>query len=161
VYIVVSEVPEAKVGLVRKNQACVARFFAFKDELFEGYLASLSPSLSRERRTLRVFFEVRDPHSRLKPAMFAEIGLDASTRDVLLVSADGVLHIGRADYVLAGGEQGVWRIVEVTVGELHRVKLNGGERDEIEILSGLQPGTRVLGSGAILLKPLVVRALQS
>jgi hypothetical protein len=42
-------------------------------------------------------------------------------------------------------------VTEVDVGEPH----NG----EVEILSGLKAGQTVIGKGAILLKPLVARAL--
>ena len=120
-------------------------------EPFQAKVASLSPAVSKERRTLKVFFALEDPGVRLRPGMFAEIGLDADPRQVLLVPTDAVLHVAGADYVLAGGDGGVWRIVEVTAGEVH-----GGD---IEIRAGVEAGQKVLGSGAILLKPLVVRAL--
>ena len=48
---------------------------------------------------------------------------------------------------------GIWKIVEVQVGELRGA--------DVEALSGVKAGDRVLGQGAILLKPLVVRCLQS
>jgi len=45
-----------------------------------------------------------------------------------------------------------WRVVEVTVGEVRN--------NAVEILAGLQDGDHVLGYGAILLKPSIVKALQ-
>jgi multidrug efflux pump subunit AcrA (membrane-fusion protein) len=63
-----------------------------------------------------------------------------------------VLHIGRSDYVLVEAGSGVWQVTEVKVGE------QDGTR--VEILDGLQGGERVIGNGAILLKPVVVQALQ-
>jgi hypothetical protein len=151
--IVVAEVPEAKVGLVRPGQACAAQFFAFPDVAFAGRVGSLAPTLSKERRTLRVFFEVSDPQGRLKPGMFAEIGLGTDPRETLMAPADGLLHVGRADYVLAAvAKAGQWRIAEVKTGEL------SGAR--VEVLDGLKAGDRVIGAGAILLKPYVVRDVQ-
>ncbi|HYV36242.1 MAG TPA: efflux RND transporter periplasmic adaptor subunit [Gemmataceae bacterium] len=151
--IVVAEVPEARISLVTPGLACVAKFFAYKDEQFPAIVDTLSPSVSKEKRTLRVFFEVPDPKARLKPGMFAEIGLGTGPRDVLLVPGDAVLHIANGDYVLAGGDNATWRVVEVAVGETRGA--------DVEIRQGLKPGDRVIGSGAILLKPLVVRALQN
>jgi len=84
--------------------------------------------------------------------MFAEIGLGTDPHETVLMPAEGVLHVGRADYALVGTDSGVWQITEVTVGEL----TDAG----VEILAGLQGGERVLGTGAILLKPFVVKALQ-
>jgi len=85
--------------------------------------------------------------------MYAEIGLGTDPRSALLVPADGILHIGRADYALVAAGEGMWRVTEVQVGEPH----NGG----VEILEGIKKEDRVLGKGAILLKPVVVHSLQT
>ncbi len=150
--LVVADVPEAKVGLVRENMACTARFFAYPDDLFSGRVGSIAPVVSKERRTLRVFFEVNDSSNLLKAGMFAEVGVGTDRRYVLTVPADGVLHIGDADYVLKDDGGDAWRVVEVKVGE--------SRGQQVEILNGVRAGERVLGKGAILLKPLVVRSLQ-
>jgi hypothetical protein len=94
--------------------------------------------------------------------MFAQIGLGTDKRKALLIPADGVLHVGTKDYVLRGGGSGngsgfaawpKWHVTEVQVGELHGT--------DVEVLSGLKQGDRVLGQGAILLKPMVVEALDA
>jgi len=150
--IVVAEVPEARVGLAQPGQACVAQFYAFPDVKFTGRVGSLAPTLSKDRRTLRVFFQLSDPDGRLKPGMFAEIGLGTDSRPSLLIPADSVLHVGTSDYVIVAGEAGVWKITEVKTGEQYGTR--------IEVLRGLKGGDRIVGSGAILLKPYVVRDIQ-
>ena len=151
--VVMADIPEAKVGLVAAGQACEARFYGLSETVFPGKVSSLAPTLSGERRTLRVFFELNDQRGQLKPGMYAEIGLGTDSRQTVLLPADGVLHVGRSEYVLVETEPGVWRVTEVRVGE------QDGTR--VEILDGLQGGERVIGNGAILLKPVVVRAVQS
>jgi hypothetical protein len=84
--------------------------------------------------------------------MFAEIGLGTDKREALLMPTDGVLHVGDKDYALREATPGTWQITEVQTGELRGAN--------VEVLAGLQAGERVLGNGAILLKPVVVRALQ-
>ncbi|VTS01813.1 Efflux transporter, RND family, MFP subunit OS=Isosphaera pallida (strain ATCC 43644 / DSM 9630 / IS1B) GN=Isop_0340 PE=4 SV=1: HlyD_2 [Gemmata massiliana] len=150
--IVLADVPEARLNRVQVGQGCQAAFFGIPNERFGGKVTSIAPVLSKERRSLRVLFVIHDPNDKLRPGMFAEIGLGTDPRDALLVPADGVLHIGRSDYVLAGAEANTWRVVEVQIGEPH----NG----DVEILDGLKDGERLVGKGAILFKPLVVRALQ-
>ncbi len=150
--IVVAEVPEARVGLAQPGQACVADFYAFPERKFTGRVGSLAPTLSKDRRTLRVFFQVSDPEGLLKPGMFAEIGLGTDVRERLTIPADGVLHVGQSDYVVQAGEAGVWKIAKINTGE------QNGNR--IEVLQGLKSGDRVVAAGAILLKPYVVRDIQ-
>jgi multidrug efflux pump subunit AcrA (membrane-fusion protein) len=151
--IVMAEVPEAKVGYARQGQACTARFFGYPDTVFTGHVGSLAPTLAADRRTLRVLFVLDDPEGRLRPNMFADIGLGTDPRNTILVPANAVIHVGRSDYVLVGTEPGVWKVTEVKVGELHGTR--------VEVLEGLKPGQQVIGSGAILLKPFIVQALQA
>ena len=151
--VVVADVPEGKLSRAKVGLECQARFFGFPQQLFSGKVNSIAPVLSKERRSLRVLFVIHDPQDQLRPGMFAEIGLGTDPRETLLTSAEGILHIGRSDYALVAENETEWRVAEVQVGEPH----NGS----VEILEGLKPGDRVLGKGAILLKPLVVRSLQT
>lgn len=153
--VVVADVPEAMVSRVRLGQRCEARFLGLGERGFSGTVRAISPVLSKERRSLRVLFSIDDPDDRLRPGMFAEIGLGTDSREALLAPLAAVVHVGRADYVLVQARAGAWRVAEVQVGE--RV-IRG--REQVEVLSGLRAGDRILGQGAILLKPIIVEALQ-
>jgi membrane fusion protein, heavy metal efflux system len=151
--IVMADVPEGFQGRVKLGQSCEARFFGIPNQIFPGKVNGISPVISKDRRSLRVLFFIDDLKDQLRPGMFAEIGLGTDPREALLIPTDGVIHVGRADYVLAGTDEAdLWRVVDVQVGEPHDA--------QIEVLSGLSVGDRVLGKGAILLKPMVIRALQ-
>lgn len=151
--IVLADVPEGKQSHVKVGQGCQATFFGIPNERFSGKVNSIAPVLSKERRSLRVLFVIHDPRDQLRPGMFAEIGLGTDPRDTLLVPADSILHIGRADYVMTSGDANTWKVTDVQVGE--------PRNEDVEILSGLKPSEKVIGKGAILFKPLVVRSLQS
>jgi multidrug efflux pump subunit AcrA (membrane-fusion protein) len=146
--IVKGEVPEARAGLARQGEPCTAAFYAFPEIKFDGTVGSISPTISKDTRTLRVFFQVNDPKGILKPGMYCDVGLSTSPRETLLIPADGVLHVGQFDYVLVADGKDQWIVTRVKTGEQFGSFL--------EILSGLKPGDRVIGSGAILLKPYVV-----
>jgi hypothetical protein len=151
--IIVAEVPERVMGRVRIGMTCEVRFYAIADRVFTGKVSSISPVISKEKRVLNVQFIVKDPDNAIRPGMFAVIGLGTDQREALLMPADGVLHVGETDYALRESGAGTWQIVEVQTGELRGT--------DVEVLAGLKAGDRVLGKGAILLKPVVVRALQS
>ena len=152
--IIVADVPEAFVTRVKVGQQCQAKFLGLQDQIFGGVVKNILPVLSRERRTLRLLFVIDDPQDQLRPGMFAEIGLGTDPREALLAPAEGILHIGRADYALVGSEmEGTWKITEVQVGEPHD--------GQVEVLHGMADGDRLIGKGAILLKPAVVRSLQT
>ncbi|MCS6976028.1 MAG: efflux RND transporter periplasmic adaptor subunit [Gemmatales bacterium] len=150
--IVMADVPEGRLSQVHIGQGCVARFLGLPKERFPGRVQSIANVLSTEKRSLRVLFTIDDPDDKLRPGMFAEIGLGTDPREALLVPADALLHIGRADYVLVADGENVWRVAEVQVGDPYR--------NEVQILDGLRANEQIIGRGAILLKPLAVRALQ-
>lgn len=150
--VVVADVPEGMMARVKVGQQCEARFFGLPDQLFPGKVRALSPVLSKERRALRVLFAISDPQDQLRPGMFADIGLGTDARSALLIPAEGVVHIGRTDYVLTLEGEDHWRVTEVQVGETRDTA--------VEILGGLRAGDRVAGGKVILLKPCILEALQ-
>jgi hypothetical protein len=151
--IVVAEVPERLMHLVKLDMTCEVRFYALPNRVFTGKVSGISPVISKDKRVLNVQFVVKDPQNAIRPGMFAQIGLGTDKRESLLMPADGVLHVDERDYALVGTKSGIWRIVEVQIGELRG--------SDVEVLSGLKAGHRVLGQGAILLKPVLIRCLQS
>ena len=151
--LIMADVPELKIRQVSVGQSCTARFYGLSEQSFSGKVRSLAPTLSPERHTLRVFFELNDQHDQFKPGMYAEIGLGTDPRPAILIPTDSVLHSQNSDYVLVNAGSGLWRITEVQVGE--------NVDDHVEILKGLQGGEVIIGSGAILLKPMLVQALQN
>jgi membrane fusion protein, heavy metal efflux system len=161
--LIVAEVPEAKVGLVKVNQPCEAQFFGVPGHVYHGRVGRLGPSVAKEKRTLRVTFELTSPGDKLLPGMFAEIGLGVELRKILTVPVEAVLRAENADYVMKEESTGQFLAVKVTVDEprfvTHANSTNGPSVHCIPVVDGLQEGERVVGAGAILLKPFLVKAL--
>jgi cobalt-zinc-cadmium efflux system membrane fusion protein len=95
-----ANVPEAKVSQVREGQRCRVRFYAYPEKLFDAHVETLSTTVTRELRTLRVLFDLNDPEGVLIPGMFAEVALGTDEREALVVPAAAILHVGQSDYVL-------------------------------------------------------------
>jgi cobalt-zinc-cadmium efflux system membrane fusion protein len=150
--VIMADVPEARFGQIKVGQQCEAKFFSLPGEVFSGRVRSIASVVSKERRTLRVLFQVKDPKDQLRPGMFAEIGLGTDERKALLMPVDGVVHVGKDDYALLDAGQRSWRVARVKLGELY------GE--EVEVTEGLKDGDRVMASGAILMKQFIIRATQ-
>ncbi len=147
--VVMADVPEIWYAQVKIGQGCEARFFGLQGKTFKGRVLHLPPVVTKDRRSLRVLFTIDDPDDLLRPGMFAEIDIDTDPRDVLMMPSEGIIHIGRADFVLVGTQDpAVWQPREVLLGI--------AKADRTEVLSGIRDADRVLGAGAILLKPLMV-----
>lgn len=185
--IVTAEVPEAMLDRVVIGQSCIASFYGIPDETFIGNVTTLSPVLSTDQRTLRVMFTVHDPLDRLRPGMFASIGLGTDPRNVLRIPAESVIHVGRTDYALvvdqptAIPEKSATAAtntppheptpkLESKVGDVTqtRVRLRVTPvvvaeliEGQVEVKSGISIGDQIVGDHGILLKPLVVTSLRN
>lgn len=148
--LVVANVPEQKMTVVHEGQSCTAQLYSYPGRLFQGHVEWIGTTVSQDRRTMRVLFHITDQEDLLKPGMFAEIGLGTDKRPALLVPAEAMLHVGSTDYLLVEAGPGRWRITTCVASEAHGNK--------VEITSGISAGDRIIGRGAILLKPLVVQA---
>ena len=149
--LVAANVPEAKVSQVHEGQSCEVEFYGYPDKIFPAHVEAVSSSLTQERRTLRVLFDLTDEKLLLKPGMFAEVGLGTDARETILIPATALLHIGRKDYVLVAAGADQWRVTEVTVGEV--------QSGRCEVLEGLKSGDRIISRGAILLKTVAAQTL--
>ncbi len=158
--LVVADVPEVNVSLVTEGQPCAASFLSVPNQVFKGKVGRLGPSVAKEKRTLRVTFELEKSAGKLLPGMFADIGLGTESRNVLTVPTEAVLHAGSNDYVLKEESPGKFRVIEVKVDEPRQVKRGSDSASCIPVRGGrLNKDDIVVGAGAILLKPILAKAL--
>lgn len=153
--VVVADVPEEYQARVRIGQSCEAIFFGMPRQIFTGTVQRISPTLSIERRALRVLFFVDDPDDQLRPGMFADIGLGTDPREAILVPATSMIHLGRNSFVFVrvAAQADVWKLTQVEAGDAR----NG----QAEILEGLSPGDEIISQNAILLKPVAAASLRA
>lgn len=152
--LVAGDVPEVSIDKIKVNQQLAARFYGHLDKVFTGRVQSISPSLSIEKRTLKVFFTISDEKGELIPGMFSDIGLGTDARDSLLIPSDALIHIRDKDYVFLMVQDNQWQVTEVKVGERF-------DANWVEILDGLTEEEKVIGHGAILLKPIAEKVVMT
>ena len=105
-----------------------------------GKINFISPIVTPETRTVKIKVEIPNPEYRLKPGMFVEISIDASTAaDALLLPREAVLDI----------QNGVGHVFIATDGSTHQqtVKVGRAWGENISILEGLTDATPVVVSG--------------
>jgi membrane fusion protein, copper/silver efflux system len=139
-----AEVPETQAAWLRPGSAVEARVAAYPDEKFEGRIGAILPEVTAATRTLRARIELKNPHSRLKPGMFATLVFRGrSGKEAVLVPSEAVIRTGSRDVVIVALGEGKFRAAPVEVGAEA-----GGQS---EIRKGLQAGERVVLSGQFLI----------
>ncbi|WP_066959930.1 efflux RND transporter periplasmic adaptor subunit [Microbulbifer sp. Q7] len=110
---------------------------------WRGELVHILPDLDPETRTLRVRVLVDNPDKSLRPGMFVRLQLEGPQVDTLTVPRSALIRTGDMDRVVIAEGEGRYRSVRVRAGR----ELD----DRVEILAGIEPGTRVVTSAQFLL----------
>ncbi len=130
---------ESEIVNIAKGNRVQVKVNAFPGKHFEGKVVFISPFIDTENKTCKVTIELSNPHSDLKPGMFAQVNIEIeSLEDRVLIPEDALLIRDRRSLVfVVEDDLAKWKYV--TIGE---------QNDEyIEIIEGINVGEDVIIEG--------------
>jgi Cu(I)/Ag(I) efflux system membrane fusion protein/cobalt-zinc-cadmium efflux system membrane fusion protein len=140
-----ADVYEFDAPWVEVGQRATMELSFQRGKTYEGSVSYIYPTLSEKTRTLKVRLEFENPGLALKPGMFATVQIEAQRRnDVLVVPTEAIIHSGTRQILFVATDLGKYEKREITTGLV-------GDRYVTEVLSGVEPGERVVTSGQFLL----------
>jgi cobalt-zinc-cadmium efflux system membrane fusion protein len=140
---IICDVYENDMSFVRIGEYADVHLNAYPKLVLKARISSISPVLDATTRTAKVRLEVANP-GMLRLGMFVTATFHGLTKEVrTAVPASAVLHLHDRDWVYAPVEAGQFRRVEVTGGNM----LPGNMQ---EIVSGLEPGQKVVSDALVL-----------
>jgi membrane fusion protein, copper/silver efflux system len=137
-----AEVYESEVPLVREGLPVTVTLPYLPGQSYEGRVAYVYPGLSGDTRTARLRIELPNPELELRPDMWATVRVHVQRGPRLVVPQSAVLYAGDRSFVFLERGAGRFQPREIQVG------LRSG--DDVEVLSGLEEGERVVVSGTFL-----------
>jgi Cu(I)/Ag(I) efflux system membrane fusion protein len=140
---VLAELREADAGAVREGSSATVELAAFPGRPLAGTISYVQPVLQPEARTLAARISLPNPDGRIKPGMYATVRLSAPARTALTVPASALVRTGERTLVFVDLGGGRLAPQDVETGRI------AGEH--AEVLSGLEPGQRVVTSAQFLL----------
>jgi Cu(I)/Ag(I) efflux system membrane fusion protein len=133
---VLADVYETDLARTRVGMPATLSLPAVPNKTFSGRVVFIDPVLDPKTRTAKVRIEFQNPRGELKPEMFGEVTLQMPSREGLTIPADAVIDSGTRKVVFVSLGQGKLQPREV--------KLGVASGDLVEVLSGLEPGDRVV-----------------
>jgi RND family efflux transporter MFP subunit len=113
---------------------------AYPGETFTGRIARVSPVLDPATRTAPIEVEIPNPDARLKPGMYARVGITMDTKkDTLVIPSDAMADLG--------GRRGVFQVLNGSA-VFRTVQVGTEQQDMVEIVGGLKEGEEVITTGA-------------
>jgi len=147
---VLLDVAEIQVAAVKNGQGVDITLAALPGRRFQGHVAYIGDIVNEKTRTVHVRVVVPNQDGALKPGMFAqaEIATGTGTEETnaprLVVPREAVQQVSGGQVVFVPEQPGVYRAVDVRTG--------ASSAKEVEVVSGIEPGTAVITQGAFILK---------
>ncbi|KTD30966.1 copper/silver efflux system, membrane fusion protein [Legionella moravica] len=141
---IIAEVFEEEANSVQIGESAVAILPAFPGTSWKGQVEYIYPQIDPITRTLKVRFLFSNPHTLLKPNMYATVSLNVNPKPkVLSIPIEALIRSSKEDRVIVSLGQGRFQVRQINVG----IESDG----RIEVLSGLKVGERVVTSGQFLI----------
>lgn len=137
------DVYEYEIPYVRVGQPVSMKLSYFPEKTYTGKVDYVYPTLDPNTRTVKVRLVFSNPAFDLKPGMFANAELKIDYGVQTLVPSEAVLDSGTRQMVFLAKPGGYFEPREVKVGARFD--------DQIVILSGLNPGEKIVASGNFLI----------
>jgi RND family efflux transporter, MFP subunit len=138
-----AQLREQDAGSVAVGSAATVQLAASPGRPMSGRVAYVYPTLEAQARTATARIVIPNPGGLLKPGMYATVTISTPSRSALTVPASAVVNTGERSIVF----------VDMGKGELmpHDVVIGRVAGNHAEVLSGLEPGQRVVTSAQFLL----------
>ena len=142
-----AELREVDAASVRVGSATKIEFTGLPGHTYIGRVAYVYPTLQPEARTIKARIVVPNADGMVKPGMYATVRLSTPSRSALTVPSSAILQTGDRNIVFVdmGNGESTRRLMP------HDVVLGSVAGTYTEIISGLEPGQRVVTSAQFLL----------
>lgn len=140
------DVPERYAQVLEEGQTVAFTVAAIPDRRFSGVVDFVDPRVRLPGRTITVKARVANGDRSLKPGMFIEVRLATEVRPhAIVIPEEAVLPLRGATYV--------WIVTPENTASRVEVQLGVRRPGEVEVVSGIEEGQRVVTGGQALLFP--------
>lgn len=141
---VTGDLYEQELGSVHPRDPVKITFPAYPGQTFQGTVANIGDALDPQTHAVKVRVVLANPGHKLKPSMFAQLQIARPVASRIMLPQTAVLHNGNVTEVYVPDEQGKYAVRQVATGATRG--------DQIEIVSGLHDGEKVVTQGAAFLR---------
>ena len=139
------KIPEIYAGILKKGLPIEVKFAAYKNKTYKGEIESVASRVDAQTRSILTRVKIKNENSELIPGSLLEIQIKYNIRDALSIPDTSVMNQGTKKFVYKVLENSTADKLEVTTGTRYE--------GNIEILSGLIVGDKVVAEGLTKVRP--------
>lgn len=138
---IIINVTESELPNVRRGMPVDVRFDTYGDEVFKGTVTTVMPTIDAQSRTFGVEITVPNSDSRILPGMFGRALINHGTSERVVIPDQAVVK------QQGSGNQYVYVLKSDGTVSYNQVQLGQRLGAEYELISGVEPGSKVVVSG--------------
>ncbi len=143
--VVETDVPEARLGMIRIGGPCEIALDAFPGRRFRGETLEIGRRVDRARATVTVRVKFLEGADQVLPDMAARVSFLTEQLTDEQMNATARIVVPASAVTARGGEQVVF-VADDGVARMRRVRLGPESGDGYELVEGPAPGTRLVAS---------------
>ncbi|WP_419729039.1 efflux RND transporter periplasmic adaptor subunit [Lichenicola sp.] len=144
-------VPQQQIGHIASGQAVQVRVDSYPGRVFDARVLAADSRIDASSRMAQVRASLQNPDHALLPGMFATVGLaEGAAHQAVTIPAAAISYNPYGDFVYVltpGGAKG-----GVMTATSRVVNTGESQGDQVEVVSGLKPGERVVTAGQVKLR---------
>ncbi|MCH5228995.1 MAG: efflux RND transporter periplasmic adaptor subunit [Muribaculaceae bacterium] len=137
---IIINIPESELSKVSKGMPATITFDTYGDEVFDGHVTMVSPTVDTNSRTFSVEIGLQNSEGKILPGMFGRVRLELGRANHVVVPDRAIVkQPGSANqyvYVFHNGKV-----------SYNKVEIGQRLGNAYELLSGVQPGDSVVVTG--------------
>jgi len=138
-------VAEVYLAQLQPGQSIKANSIVYRGQEFDGIVTSVGSRVDTATRSVQVRAEIENSAGLLRPGMLLTVDLTLNPRDAIVVPEAAIVPSQGRQYVFVVDEESVARRVEVELGRRRP--------GQVEIVSGVVSGQRVVTQGIAQVRP--------
>jgi len=146
---IVGDIFERDLSSIKPGREVEIRVPAYPDLKLSGRVTNIGDALDPNTHTLKLRVVLPNPKHTLKADMFATIRVPGAARYAFILPSTAVLHEGDKTSVFVQNTSGKYDQRPVTIGRT----FESGSVKNIEVLTGINDGEKVVTVGGALLRP--------
>jgi membrane fusion protein (multidrug efflux system) len=139
------KIPEVYAAVLKKDLKLRAKFSAYKDKTYEGIIQSVASRVDAQTRSILARAQIKNENSEIIPGSLLEVEILYNEKNALSAPDTSVMYEGNKKFI--------YKIVENNMLKKIEVKTGVREQGNIEILSGLIAGDKIIAEGLTKVRP--------
>jgi len=139
------KIPEVYAGILKKDLNLIAKFSAYKNKSYEGKIESIASRVDAQTRSILARAKINNENAEIIPGSLLEIEILYNEKDALGVPDTSIMYEGSKKFI--------YKIIDNNIIKKVEIKTGIRNKGNLEILSGLSKGDKVIAEGLTKVRP--------